>query len=283
MLELDVTTILFEIANFLLLTALLYHFLFKPVIRTVRARTVEKERLLDEIKQERHTAAQMRAEVETRLADLEQEVAARLAEARQQAEAERAALLQQTQAEVEHILAEAHVDAYQHRQRVIADFHHDLVEAILDLSGWVIGRVDPPHLHETLIQQLNDHVWNMGHNGLQEVETIRRSLKDRAPIAYVTTAQPLSAAQQNRLADTFTALADHNVKLELQTDPTLKSGLRVRLGDTVMDCSVAGQLVGLRREVGARLEERLAEELPDVEKEQEPRPATVGRVEGGAG
>lgn len=265
MLELDVTTILFEIANFLLLTALLYHFLFKPVIRNVRARAAEKERLLDEIKQEHDTAARMRAEVETRLANLDQEAAARLAEAHQQAEAERATLLQQTQAEVEHILAEAHVDAYQRRQKAVADFHHDLVEAILDLSSWVIGRVDPPQLHETLIQQLNDHVWNMGRNGLQEVETIRRSLKDRAPIAYVTTARPLSAEQQNRLADTLTALADHNVKLELEIDPALKSGVRVRLGDTVMDCSVAGQLVGLRREVGALLDERLAEEMVVVD------------------
>jgi F0F1-type ATP synthase membrane subunit b/b' len=45
MLDLNITTIILEIINFLVLTALLYHFVFRPVIRRVEARAAEKERL----------------------------------------------------------------------------------------------------------------------------------------------------------------------------------------------------------------------------------------------
>lgn len=265
MLELDFTTVAFEIANFLLLTILLYHFLFRPVIRNVQARAAEKERLAQEIAQDRQATAEMRAELERRLAQIDQDAAAIISKAQQQAEAARATLLQHTQAEVERILAEAHVDAHQWRQKTVNDFHDELIEAILDISGWVIGRIATPQLHEALVQQLNDHIWDMGRNGIQEVETIRRSLKDRAPVAYVATAQPLSAEQQNRLADTFTALADHNVKLELQIDPNLRCGVRARLGDTVMDSSIAGQLSKLRHDAATLFDEQLAQDVSHVE------------------
>lgn len=260
MLELDWVTITFEIANFLLLTALLYHFLFKPVVRNVQARAAEKARLIRETVEDHQAAAEARARVEERLAALDREAATIMANAQQQLEEERAIILQETQAEVERMLAEAHLEAYRQRQQAVRDFHDDLVNAILETSGRVISRTASPQLHDALVQQLNDHIWAMGRNGIQQIETIRRSLKDRAPIAYVTSAQPLSAEQQRRLLDTLTALADHNVKLELETDPALGSGLRVRLGDTVMDSSIAGQLAKLRYDISTMVDEQLAEE-----------------------
>jgi len=49
---------------------------------------------------------------------------------------------------------------------------------------------------------------------------------------------------------TFTALADRHVNLELRTDPNLAAGLRVRLGDMVVDNSVAGDSQSVRAAAG---------------------------------
>ena len=249
MLELDLATIVFEILNFLVLTALLYRFLFRPVMSSVKKRAAEKEQLAREMAQDREAAARLRAELEERLAHAEEEAAAIVSRAQEQAEEERAALLQDAYAEGERILSRVQADAGRLQEQALIDFHDELLGTVLDISGQVINRTAPPELHDELVQNLSDRIWEMGRSEMQRVETIRRSLGERAPTAYVTTARPLSPNQQGLLVRTFSALADHNVSLELTTDPALIVGLQVRLGDMVVDNSVAGQLAEMREDV----------------------------------
>ncbi len=260
MLNLDIWTIAFQIINFLALAAALYYLLFRPVMRGVKERAAEKEQLARELAQEHQEAARLRAELEARLAHADEEAAAIIATAREQAEAERAALLEQAQAEVERILVEAHADTQRLRQRAVDDFHDEMLDTILEISGWVINRTAPPEVHDTLVQQLSDRIWEMGRSEMERVETFRRSLGDRTPTAYVTTARSLSPEQQGLLARTFTALADRRVNLELKTDPALAAGIQVRLGDTLVDNSIGGQLAELRETVSQALKERMTGE-----------------------
>ncbi len=260
MLNLDIWTIVFQIINFLALTAALYYFLFRPVMRNVEERAVEKKQLARELAQERQEAARLRTELEVRLAHTEEEAAAIITKAQAQAEAEREALLRETHAEVERNLIEAHADAHRLRQQAVDDFHDEMLNTILEVSGWVIGRAAPPEVHDALVQQLSDRIWELGRSEMERVETFRRSLGDRTPTAYVTTAQPLSPEQQGLLARTFTALADRHVNLELKIDPALAAGLQVRLGDTLVDHSIGGQLAELRETVSETLKERMTGE-----------------------
>lgn len=65
--------------------------------------------------------------------------------------------------------------------------------------------------------------------------------------AVVTSAAPLTQAQQDRLADILARLYDGPVQLQLDLDPTLVGGLRVEVGDDVIDSSVANRLADARR------------------------------------
>jgi F-type H+-transporting ATPase subunit b len=260
MLSLDIWTVAFQIVNFLALAGLLYYFLFRPVTRSMKARAAEKEQLAREIAQDREAAAQLQAELEARLAHAEEEAAAIIARAQEQAEADRRALLQEAEEEIERVLAEAHADAHRLRSQAAGDFQAELLDAILEVSGQVIGQAAPPEVHDALIQQLSDRIWEMGRSEMERVEAFRRSLGERAPTAYVTTARPLSPEQQGLLARTFTALADRHVNLDVSTDPTLAAGMQVRLGDFVVDNSISGQLAELRDGVSQALEERVAHE-----------------------
>jgi F-type H+-transporting ATPase subunit b len=260
MLSLDLTTIFFEILNFLVLAFLLYRFLFQPVLGKVQARAEEKERLARAMALDRAEIASTRAEIEERLAHLEEEGAAILTTVRTEAKEERALLLRQAQTEADDILAKAHLDARQWRAQAITNFHDDLLEAILAISRQAIQAVAPPELHDTLVRQLNERIWALGRSEIQRVEAIRQSLGDRTPTAYVTTAQPLSAEQQTMLARTFSALADRNVQLETRTDPSLTLGMRVRLGDIMIDNSLAGQLTELQETVSRSLKAEVLQE-----------------------
>lgn len=258
MLELDIPTIAFEILNFLILSFVLYRFLFLPVMRNVQKRASEKEQLLHELDENRDQAARLRGDLETRLANIEQEITETIAQAQEKLENERREILQWAEKEAERILTEAQAEALQIQQRAMAEFHDELLEAILESSGLIIRQIAPQELHDTLVQQLNDRIWEFGRGDeIQHVEAIRRSLGERTPTVYATSARPLSPDQQRLLLRTFSALADHDVHLEMKTDPYLVAGLRVRLGDLSMDNSISAQLAGLREDVSTALKEHV--------------------------
>ncbi len=255
----NLTTVIFEILNFLALAILLTHFLFKPVLRSVQARAVEKAELLRQLQQDRQAAVALRATLEERLSKAEEEALAIKNRAQQDIEAERLALLRETRMEVERVLVEAHTDACRVRQQSVTEFHEELLDTILDLSGQVLGRLTTEEQHAALVKQLSDRIWTLGRSEMQRVEAFRSSLGDRVPTAYVTSARPLSPESQGLLARTFTALADRNVNLDIKVDPALSAGVRVRIGDLIVDTSIAGQLADLREGVAQRLRERAAD------------------------
>ncbi len=260
MLDLDFATIAFQIANFLILSVVLYYVLFRPAMRRVKEHAVEKERLTRELEEERQEAEQLRAQLDARLSDAREEADQIIAEAQQQAEIERDRMLDDVEREARRVLAEAQEDAQQLRRRAVDDFHDELLAAILSTSAQVINQVAPPEVHAALIQELTGRIWEMGRSEMERVEAFRKSLGQRTPTAYVTTARSLSREQQAEIARTLSALADQNVDLEIEVDPSLGAGIQIRLVDVVVENSIAGRLDELRGTVVDALQEYAAEE-----------------------
>ncbi|MBN1178894.1 MAG: F0F1 ATP synthase subunit delta [Anaerolineae bacterium] len=260
MLDIDLATVAFQVFNFLVLTALLYYFLFRPVLASVNERTEKRKQALEKIEADRKAAAKLRAALDARLSNVEEEANHLLLTAREEARLEREHLIHETHAEVERILARSHLDAHQARQQYHQEFQDELLDAILEISTLVIGQVTPQGVHETLVERLNERIWEMGRSEMDRVRAFRRAMNKRAPTAYVTSALPLSPEQQGKLARTLTALADHNVQIELTIDPALAAGVRVRMGDMILDDSIAGHIAALREQVAGTLQDRLHHE-----------------------
>ena len=69
--------------------------------------------------------------------------------------------------------------------------------------------------------------------------------------AEVTTAQPAGDEDQSTLTARLTEKTGHSVQSRFQTDPGLLGGAVVRIGSTIYDGSVRGQLGALQRRLGA--------------------------------
>ncbi len=67
-----------------------------------------------------------------------------------------------------------------------------------------------------------------------------------AIVATVTSAVPLSAAQLGALEKSLGARYGHTLRVNLIIDPAIVGGLRVQLGDDVIDGTVASRLADLR-------------------------------------
>jgi F-type H+-transporting ATPase subunit delta len=79
--------------------------------------------------------------------------------------------------------------------------------------------------------------------------TLAAALKNRV-VATVRVAQPLSAEQRERLRRTLSAQVGREVAVQEVIDPGVLGGVRVELGDEVIEGTVAGRLEQARRLFG---------------------------------
>jgi F-type H+-transporting ATPase subunit b len=260
MIDINFTTIILEIINFLVLTALLFHFVFRPVIRRVEARAAEKERLRVEMLAEREETARLKAEMESLLANVHEQVAEIVARAETRINREQRALLRSAQEEADRILTEAQTQSQEMQQHALDQFHDRLLDTIISISGQVIAKASPQEVHDSLFQQLNERIWEMGRSDIREVNRLRRALGERTPVVHAETARDLSPEQRRKLISTFSALADRTVELETHVNPGLAAGVSVRMGDIIVNSSIAAQLNELREEVAQMLERQTVDE-----------------------
>lgn len=260
MLDLDLVTILAEIFNFLLLAVVLYFVLFKPIVKRMEKNAKKRAALLTEA-QEKHDKAQEKLNaIEERLDNIDKEIEIHLEKAQAQAQIESEALLEATQKEAEKILLDAEKEATKLQQQEIEKFHDELVAAILDISRQILSKTTPTEVHDKLVEELNEEIWDLGKSDMRQVRTVRDSLAERTPTVHVTSARELSPDQQRAIIRTFSALADRNINMEIDIDPDLISGVRVRMGDLIVENTLAMELTEVNSDVAEAIEESLSNE-----------------------
>jgi len=109
-----------------------------------------------------------------------------------------------------------------------------------------IGR----HTHPLLASLLSVLVDKRRERLLPEVAHAFAQLRDEhlgIVRVQATTAYPLDSQQEQALIHSLERRTDKRVVLETHVDPSLIGGIVVRIGDTIIDGSVRGQLLRLRQ------------------------------------
>jgi F-type H+-transporting ATPase subunit delta len=86
---------------------------------------------------------------------------------------------------------------------------------------------------------------------LRELSALAAQRRDRL-VAHVTSATPLTEDEQRDLTTVLSRTFDHDLQLQIVVDPALIGGLTVRVGDELIDASVARQLDDARRKLTGR-------------------------------
>lgn len=254
MLSLNWVSILFQIVNFVVFLYLLSRFLLKPLQARVSERAAQVEGMLDNAARREAESYATQRQIERRLAEVEREAEAIIRQAREESQKQSEALLQAAQERAQAIIARAQQEAEHERQEALRLSYDQMLDTIFDLASGVLRSVTVRQTHDDLVTNLAAYIWQ---RPPEEVREYRRALADREPLVFVYTPVPLTESQSKIIADTLSSLADRHVELEIQPDPSLIAGLRVRLGDRVIDNSLRRQLEQIREQVGQELRERL--------------------------
>jgi len=107
------------------------------------------------------------------------------------------------------------------------------------------GRAHPlvTELVDALARDTAGRSFSHGVRVLVEQAAIRR----QKIVAVVKTAVPLSADQLDRLTGSLGRIYGRGVSLHVEVEPSVLGGIRVQVGDEVIDGTVAARLEDLRR------------------------------------
>ncbi|MGW6745369.1 F0F1 ATP synthase subunit delta [Streptomyces sp. NPDC055025] len=108
------------------------------------------------------------------------------------------------------------------------------------LHGLLGGRAEPAT--ERLVARLVTQPRGRSlESGLQTLSRLAAARRDRM-VAVVTSAVPLSEGQKRRLGAALTKLYGHPMHLNLDVDPEVLGGISVRVGDEIINGTVADRL-----------------------------------------
>ena len=222
--------LLAQIVNFIVLAWLLGALLYKPVLKMLDERRAKIEKGLEDARAAETARANAEAERQSVLDAARAEAQKLRAEANQQAEQAAAKIKADAQLEAEKIKADALSGLSAERDKMLSELRGQIAALAIAASSKLIGESLDRQRQEALIADFFAKV----------PAEVRSSLAGVTGEAEVVSAVPLTPDEQTRVKREL-ALTQANFRV----DPKLLGGLRVRVGDKVVDGSVAGQLEAL--------------------------------------
>jgi F-type H+-transporting ATPase subunit b len=231
--------LIFQILAFVIVLLTLQAWVYKPMLNMMEAR---KKKIAQSIEDAR-VAAEARADAEKEaariLADAQAEASKVVREATDRATV--AAQDVKTAAEAE--AAKAHqaivTEAQQERNRLLGDLRGQVAALAIAAAQKLVGETLDDRRHHALIDEFFS-----GTKSGKIVVLDDATLKGQS--AEVTSALPLSVAEQDCVKEDVLAKVDAQA-VTFRVDPSILGGLIIRVGDKVVDGSVAAKLEGLKQ------------------------------------
>ena len=231
---------IFQVLNFTIVLVLLYAWAYKPIVNGLETR---KRKIAQGIEDAR-IAAEARANAEKDARDIiakaQAEANQKVREATERAEEAAKAVMAEADMSAAKARQDALEEAARERDRVLADVRGQVAALAMAATQRLIGEVLDEKRQHTLIDEFfsgvkSGRVVVLGDGNLS------------GGSAEVTSALPLTQQEQEVVKRDILSKTGSQATVTFRVDPSILGGLIVRVGDKVLDGSVAGQLESLRQ------------------------------------
>ncbi len=237
--QLDWTTFLLEIVNFLILVWILKRFLYRPVLDVIARRRASIEGTLADAKKRETDAQELRSRYEKRLEDWEHEREAARGKLAEEMGAERKRRLAQID---EALQAEREKAGALEARRVQEERRGAEQRAMAQgarFAGRVLERLAGPELDARLVDVFVEDVGALAEE--QRHSLVHAAAQPGARLRIVT-ARPLAEGERKRLSDAMKALLERSLEEDVSEAPELIAGLRIVVGPWVLAANLRDEL-----------------------------------------
>ena len=237
MLDINISTILLQMANFFILVFILYRFLFKPLQNVLRKREIETNRAMDEATVALQNAEEIRRQYEEKTDNIDAVIAARRNEARVVIGRTRQEMLKEVQSEIEDLKSQT--------KDTLAKMRVEAVQQHKERMGYLASEFAKGILKDLLNPDLQKSYQDAFLKQLSQMD-LSKYLEGAAPgetaLVRVVLAQEPASSYQEKLSSLIQQNLNQEIMLSYEVDPRLIAGGILRFENELIDGSLQGQV-----------------------------------------
>ena len=232
--------LLVQVFNFLIIFVILAAWMYKPLLNMMKERREIIAKGLEDARIASEARENAEKEAEEILAKAQQESGKIVREATERGEQVRVEIKEAAETEIVKLREEATADAQQEKEKILGDLRGQVAALSIAAAQKVIGE----SLDEKRQRALIDDFFS----GVKTGKVVLLEGKSITGIsAEVTSALPLTKKEQETVSKDVVGKLGESATISFRVDPNILGGLVIRIGDKILDGSVAGKLESLSR------------------------------------
>ena len=239
--ELNWSTFLLEIFNFLVLVWILKRFLYQPVLDVITRRRATIENQLAESEQLHVEADALKEQYEHRLTDWQHEREKAMNTLRHELEENRFQQLENLKAELIQEEEKNRVARLRQDKQLIREIEQRALQQGAEFACRLLSEAAGPELENRLIDLLLDGLTAMS---AEQISVLENKWGESPESILVTSAYTLADDQRHRLEDTLSRVTGLSAPVSYEQNAKLLAGLNITIGAWVLQLNVRDELQG---------------------------------------
>lgn len=228
-----------QIINFLIILLVLKVWVYTPLQKALKKRREAIDKGLEDAR----IAAEARENAERDaagiLAEAQNNAALIIREAKEKAEAAGREVKAGVEVDIAKTRREALVDVERERERVLGEIRTNVASLAIAAAQKLVGEALDEKRQHALVAEF--------FSGIKDGKiTVLEGNELKGQNAEILSALPLTADEQKVIQGEMHARLGESAEIDFNVDPKLLGGLVLRVGDTLIDGSVSGQIQNLR-------------------------------------
>ncbi len=237
--ELDWTTFVLEIVNFLILVWILKHFLYRPITEAIAKRRTHIEQTLADAKKIQDDALAIQIENSQLRAQWEQKRAQMETQLTEEISAKREKMLQDLAADADQEREKHHALEQKKQQELRRVAEEQAAEQATQFAAKLLTRFASSELEAQIFDALLADLQQVSAQELQSLIVAAQRTQLQVKVVSVF---PLSTERRSLLLDVLAKLVGHALPADFSESPNLLCGLQVNVGPWILHANLQGEL-----------------------------------------